>query len=155
MADLPALPSSSVAAFTTGFASGRWAGRDLADVDDHVIAALVHLRLRLERSLGWWVFGGVLAALASVVVVGIAVDSRLTFGAWAAAVASGTVGLGVAASWLQSVTFRRAALQAGLSAAAAEQLFLVAADTDHWLAVIEHCGLTVTAGEVASFVRQH
>jgi len=153
MADTPALPSLPVTALSFA-ASSRLRHRELENVDDGALAALVRLRLRLERAHGWWVLGGIFAALASVVVVGVVVDSRLTFGAYAAAVASGTVGLGMAASWLQGSTFRREARRIGLSTTAADRLFVVAVDADHWLKVIERCGLTVSASDIASFVRQ-
>lgn len=144
-------PSLPVATFT---ALGAVRRREIADVDDHVLAALVRLRLQLERHHGWWLLGGVVGALASVVLVGAVVDSRLAFGAYAAAVASGTVGLGVFVSWLQAQQFRRAAQLAGLSSTATERLFVVAADADHWLQVIERCGLTVSANDIAAFIRQ-
>lgn len=155
MADTPALPSLPVTALSFA-ATSRLRHRELeiVDVDDGDLAGLVRLRLRLERAHGWWVLGGIVAALASVIVVGVVVDSRLTFGAYAAAVASGTVGLGMAASWLQGSTFRREARRIGLSTTAADRLFVVAVDADHWLKVIERCGLSVTASDVASFVRQ-
>ena len=155
MADTLALPSLPVSALS--LQPNSWLLRgdlDIVDLDDDTLAGLVHLRLRLQRAHGWWVLGGIFAAMASVLVVGLAVDSRLTFGAYAAAVASGTVGLGMFASWLQGSTFRRQARRAGLADVAADRLFVTAADADHWLEVIKQCGLTVSASDVASFVRQ-
>lgn len=157
MADTPmsSLPSLPVSAFTLALQPLPPARERLIhDVDDQELASLVRLRLQLDQLHGWWVLGGVLLALASVVAVGVACDSRLALGAYAAAVASATVGVGVFATWLQGSTFRRRARDIGLSNAEADRLFIAAADADHWLGVMQHCGLTVTASEIAAFVRK-
>ncbi len=154
MADSP-MPSLPVSAFALALQPLAPAPERLIhDVDDHELASLVRLRLQLDQLHGWWVLGGVLLALASVVAVGVACDSRLALGAYAAAVASATVGVGMFATWLQGSTFRRRARDIGLSNAEADRLFIAAADADHWLGVMHHCGLPVTASEIAAFVRK-
>ncbi len=148
----PSLPVSTFSLALHPLAPAR--ERLIHDVDDHELAALVRLRLHLDQLHGWWVLGGVLLALASVVAVGVACNSRLVLGAYAAAVASATVGVGLFATWLQVSTFRRRAHEIGLSGAEADRLFVAAADADHWLGVMQHCGLPVTASEIAAFVRK-
>lgn len=154
MADTP-MPSLPVSAFTLALQPLAIARtRSIHDVDDDELAALVRLRLHLDQLHGWWVLGGLLLALASVVAVGVACDSRLALGAYAAAVASATVGVGMFATWLQGSTFRRRASDIGLSDSEADRLFIAAGEADHWLGVMQHCGLPVTAGEIAAFVRK-
>lgn len=126
----------------------------LTDVSDDTLAALVELRLRLERAHGWWLMGAMAAALLSVVAVGVVIDSRAVFGGYAAAVASGTVLLGVAANWAQESVFRRHATLFGLSPDAAHRLYRAAADADHWIGVLRGCGSAPSRAELASFVRE-
>jgi hypothetical protein len=125
----------------------------LKDVGDDALASLIELRLRLERAHGWWLMGAMAGALLSVVVVGVVVGSSVVFGAYAAAVASGTVLLGVGAQWAQEAVFRRQAMLAGLSHDAAHRLFRAAADADHWIGVLRGCGQAPSPAELASFVR--
>lgn len=149
---LPVLPALPVPAWSS-LALGCGSPRTLADAADVDIASLVHVRMRLERLHAWWLLGAMLMALLSVIVVGAAVDSRFAFGAWATAVASGTVWLGALAHWGQRAVFRRHALAVGLSGDAADRLFRAAADADHWLSVLDGCGQRPSPAELASFVR--
>ena len=125
----------------------------LSELNDDTLASLVELRLRLERAHGWWLMGAMAAALLSVVAVGVVVDSRAVFCGYAAAVASGTVLLCVAANWAQEAVFRRHATLAGLSEDAAHRLYRAAADADHWIGVLKGCGTAPSRAELASFVR--
>ncbi len=132
------------------------APRELAigDVDDATLARLVRLRHELEQQHGWLLLGLIGIALASVVAVGVSVDSRLAFGAYAGAVAAGAVGLGFVADRVGYGLFRRRALLAGLSEVATAELFRTAADAGHWMDVLRSCGQAATDVEVAAFVRR-
>jgi hypothetical protein len=121
------------------------------DADHRTLAALVRLRLGLERTHGW-VLGSLLLALASVALVGFAVHSRLVFGACAAAVASGAAGLGFVAQRVCFGLFRHQARAQGLSERACEQVFERAIGADHWIDVMRACGHEPTDAELASFV---
>jgi hypothetical protein len=125
------------------------------DVDSRTLARLVRLRHELEQHQGWLLLGLIGVALASVVAVGLSVDSRLAFGAYAGAVAAGAVGLGFVADRLGYGWFRRRALSAGLSDRASDQLFRSATDAGHWIDVLRSCGHAPSDDEVAAFVRGH
>jgi hypothetical protein len=148
----PVLPTLPVPAWSALALAGA-PPRTLADAADVDIASLVQARMRLERLHAWWLLGAMGVALLSVIVVGATVESRFAFGAWATAVASGTVWLGALAHWGQRAVFRRQALGVGLSVDAADRLYRAAADADHWLAVLEGCGQRPSPAELASFVR--
>jgi hypothetical protein len=124
------------------------------DVDSATLARLVRLRHELEQHHGWLLLALIGAALASVVAVGVSVESRLVFGAYAAAVAAGAVGLGFVADRVGFGLFRRRALLAGLSEKATTQLFRSAADAGHWMDVLRSCGQAASDDEVATFVRK-
>jgi hypothetical protein len=126
----------------------------VADIDNRTLARLVRLRHQLEQHQGWLLLGLIGAALVSVVAVGVSVESRLAFGAYAAAVAAGAVGLGFVADRLGFGLFRRQALLAGLSERAASHLFRAAADAGHWMDVLRSSGHAASDEEVATFVRQ-
>lgn len=126
----------------------------LDDVADDEVAALVRLRLRLERLHAWWLLAAMSVALLSVFVVGAVVDSRFVCGAWATAVATGVVWLGAVTPWVQRAVFRHHATACGLSADVADQLFLAAVDAAHWISVLETCGHRPSQAELASFVRR-
>jgi hypothetical protein len=130
--------------------------RELAidDVDDATLARLVRLRHALEQQQGWLLLGLIGVALGSVVAVGVSVDSRLTFGAYAGAVAAGAVGLGFVADRVAYGLFRRRALLEGLSDNATAELFRSAADAWHWMDVLRSCGHAPGDAEVAKFVRR-
>lgn len=147
---LPALP---VSAWSTPALDTHPIIHRLEDAADADVAGLVQLRLRLERLHAWWLLAAMGAALLSVIVVGAVVDSRFVFGAWATAVASGTVWLGALAHWGQRAVFRYHAQACGLSVEVADRLFRAAADADHWLSVLEGCGHHPSPAELASFVR--
>jgi hypothetical protein len=147
---LPALP---VPAWSTPALDPNHVITRLIDAADADIAGLVELRLRLERLHAWWLLGAMGAALLSVIVVGAVFDSRFVFGAWATAVASGTVWLGALAHWAQRAVFRHHAVACGLSVDVADRLFRAAADADHWLSVLDGCGHRPSPAELASFVR--
>ncbi|MDP2341611.1 MAG: hypothetical protein Q8O67_11690 [Deltaproteobacteria bacterium] len=151
MAGFPVLP---VAALSLQSAIFRTHELEVVDVDDAVLAGLVRLRLALDRSHGWLLLGCIFVALASVIAVGVTVESRLAFGAYAAAVAAGTVGLGFVAERLSFGLFANRAGACGLSRDASERLFVAATDADHWLDVLTSCGHAPTDHELASFVRQ-
>jgi hypothetical protein len=125
----------------------------LAEVDDSELARLVNLRRRLEHQHGWWLLAAMAAAVLAVVVGGAVVDSRFAFGALATAVASGTVWLGVLATWAQGAVFRRQAREVRLSPEATARLFRAARDADHWIEVLKSCGQRPSHAELASFVR--
>lgn len=151
MSETPSLPVSAV---SLGMTWLRQRELDVKDADDAVIAGLVKVRLDLHRSHGWLLLGCIFAALASVVAVGVSIDSRLAFGTYAAAVASGTVGLGFVAERLSFAMFRRKARAQGLSDDAAAKLFAAAEDAEHWLDVLKSCGHAPSDRELASFVRR-
>jgi hypothetical protein len=127
---------------------------EVADVDDHVLAGLVRVRLELHKGHGWLLLACIFVALASVVAVGVTVDSRLAFGTYAAAVAAGTVSLGVVAEGVSVAFFRRRTAAGGLSDDASAKLFAAAADAEHWLDVLKSCGHAPSDRELASFVRK-
>jgi hypothetical protein len=150
-ASAPTLP---VKAWSTPALIAVAAPTSLDDVADNEVAALVKLRLRLERLHAWWLLGAMSLALLSVLVVGAVVDSRFVFGAWATAVATGVVWLGAVTPWVQRAVFLRHATASGLSADVAEQLFVAAVDAAHWVSVLETCGHRPSQAELASFVRR-
>jgi hypothetical protein len=123
------------------------------DVDSCTLARLVRLRHQLDQHHGWLLLGVIALVLASVAVVGVSVDSRLAFGAYAAAVTAGAVGMGFVVDRLGYGWFRRVALGAGLSESAAAALFQSGADAGHWIDVLRACGHTPSDDEVAAFVR--
>ncbi len=151
MAMTPSLP---VAHFSLGSPVLSLRELEVVDVDDSLLAGLVRVRLALHKGHGWLLLGCIFVALASVVAVGVTVESRLAFGTYAAAVASCTVGLGFVAERLSFHLFRRRAHACGLSDDACERLFAAAADADHWLDVLKTCGHAPSDRELASFVRQ-
>lgn len=114
----------------------------------------MRVRQDLHRSHGWLLLGCIFVALASVVAVGLGVDSRVAFGTYAAAVASATAGLSFVAERLNLALFRRRAMAAGLSGEASERLFGAAADAEHWLSVLRTCNHVPTDTELATFVRK-
>lgn len=126
----------------------------VADLSDEVLASLVRVRLDLVRAHGWVLLACIAAALACVGVVGVGVDSRVVFGACATAAACGSVGLGFVAERLSQLWFRAYATPCGLSAAAADELFLRAAEADHWQEVLAACDHAPTDEELARFVRE-
>jgi hypothetical protein len=127
---------------------------EIADVDSRTLAVLVRLRHDLELHHGWVLLGCIGVALASVAAVGVSVESRLVFGAYAVAVACGTVGLGFVADRLGYSWFRRRARASGLSDGACERLFAAAGDAGHWMDVLGACGHVPSDDEVAGFVRK-
>lgn len=147
-------PTLPVKAWSTPGLVGIAPPTDLDDVADEEVAALVTLRLRLERLHAWWLLGAMFLALLSVLVVGAVVDSRFVFGAWATAVATGVVWLGAVTPWAQRAVFLRQATACGLSADVADQLFVAAVDAAHWVSVLETCGHRPSQAELASFVRR-
>lgn len=147
---LPVLPVPAWSATALGLVGQELS---LSEVSDGELARLVELRRRLEHQHGWWLMGAMAVALLSVVGVGAVVDSRFAFGAWAAAVASGTVWLGALANWAQGAVFRRHAAESRLSPEAAARLFRAARDADHWIEVLKACGQRPSHAELASFVR--
>ena len=114
------------------------------EITNHVLS-MVLIAATAGVALWLWVQGEV--------GVGAVVDSRFAFGAWAAAVASGTVWLGALANWAQGAVFRRHAAEARLSPDAAARLFRAARDADHWIEVLKACGQRPSHAELASFVR--
>lgn len=125
----------------------------MLDVADPAVAVLVRLRMTVERSHGWVLLACIFLTLASVVLVGAAVKNPFTFGAYAAAVAASTVGLGFVSERLCYGFFRSRARAAGLSEAACEGLFRAAADAEHWLDVLRACGHEPSDAEIAGFIR--
>ena len=146
----PVLPVSAWSSAALGLARRELT---LAEVDDSELARLVNLRRRLEHQHGWWLLAAMAAAVLAVVVGGAVVDSRFAFGALATAVASGTVWLGVLATWAQGAVFRRQAREVRLSPEATARLFRAARDADHWIEVLRSCGQRPSHAELASFVR--
>ena len=151
MSETPSLP---VSALSLGLTTLTARELDVADVDDAVVARLVRVRLALHRSHGWLLLGCIFVALASVVAVGVTVDSRVAFGTYAAAVACGTVGLGFVAERLSFGMFRQQARAQGLYDDAVVKLFAAAEDAEHWLDVLKSCGHAPSDKELASFVRR-
>lgn len=152
----PTLPVQPVAPLSlAGAALGALLPREFEvdDVDSRSLATLVRLRHDLETHHGWLLLGCIGVALASVVGVGVSVESRLIFGAYAVAVAVGTVGLGFVADRLGYGLFRHRARAAGLSDDACARLFSAAADAGHWMDVLTSCGHVPSDDEIAGFVR--
>jgi hypothetical protein len=126
---------------------------ELVDVDSRTLATLVRLRHQLEQHHGWLLLGCIGLALASVAAVGVSFESRLVFGAYAVAVACGTIGLGFVADRVGYGLFCRRARAAGLSDGACQRLFAAAGDAGHWMDVLRSCGHAPSDDEIAGFVR--
>ena len=150
---LPSLPVSGLPQGTAVLAVRPV--RRLQALDDSSLADLVRLRLRLERSHGWVLLGCIALALATVIAVGLTVDSRTIFGVYAAAVATASVVLGFAADAVSRAIFLRGSRDIGLDDGDSERLFLTAREADHWVNVLSTCGEDVSDHELAAFVRRN
>ncbi|MBM4282980.1 MAG: hypothetical protein FJ137_20240 [Deltaproteobacteria bacterium] len=151
--EIPRLPVAPLS--LSGTALDARAPRELAvdDVDSATLAALVRLRHGLEQHHGWLLLGLIVLAMASVVGLGLSIESRLAIGAYAAAVALGAVGLGFVADRVGYGLFLRRARDAGLSERASAQLFRSAGNAGHWIDVLRACGHAPDDDEVAAFIR--
>jgi hypothetical protein len=127
---------------------------DIHEVDPGVLAALVRTRIALEKGRGWLLLSGLVTTVAAVVVLGLAVQSKVALGVLAPLVASVPFAVGLFAdrgSWL---AFERLARAQGLSECASRRIFEGALGADQWIAVLTECGRAPSDGEIARFVVQ-